>query len=85
MGHGKIHSRGKDGTGADIIRYKDGYYKGVKCINYEPCPICRRCENKSSIYEECRNCDVKGCYHRTKDKVMLIKRGDQFEGAPKNE
>lgn len=81
MSHGKVHEYGKDGTGAKIKRYKDSYYSGIKCINYEACPVCRRCENKGH-YDECRKCDVKSCYHRTKDKVTLIKRGGEFEGKP---
>ena len=72
--------RGKDGTGARIKRYYDGSYKGINCINYEPCPVCYRCENKDETSEECKKCDVKGDYHKTEDKVLLIKRGDDFEG-----
>ena len=55
-----------------MTRYEDGYYKNVKCINYSPCPVCRRCENKfPEKYTDCRQCQVKGDYHTVKQKSLF--------------
>ena len=73
--HGEIHEKFKGVCDNTVTRYKDGYYKNVKCIHYEPCPICFRCEVKNKKYKKCRNCEVKKDYHTTREKNMMIRKG----------
>ena len=69
--HGPINTTFKGLNGQKVIRYKDSFYEGIECINYTPCPICRRCENKNQYCKECNKCQVKGCYHKTEEKVLM--------------
>lgn len=45
------------------------------CIDYNPCPICSKCQNKAShLYVKCSSCQIPTCIHTNKDKQTLIKR-----------
>lgn len=69
--HGRIHTKFKGLNNQPVIRYKDGFYEGIECINYTPCPICRRCENKNDNSPDCKKCNVKGDYHKAQEKTMI--------------
>ena len=69
--HGKIAKKFEGPFGETIKRYKDGFYLGIKCDWYDPCPICRRCQVKNKKYERCKNCKVKSDYHSTKEKNLM--------------
>jgi hypothetical protein len=63
--------------GERIVRYKDGTYEGILCPHYAPCPIDYRCEHKNPKYDWCKRCKVKTCEHSTKEKNMLIRKGEE--------
>jgi hypothetical protein len=77
MGVAEKHEEFEGPFGERVIRYKDGYYEGIECSQYAPCPIDYRCENKNSKYEWCRRCKVLTCSHSTKEKNLLIRKGEE--------
>lgn len=47
----------------------------TKCIRYNPCPICDKCQNKAShLYVKCQLCEIPICVHKYKDRDFMIKR-----------
>lgn len=76
MAQPHLHVRFIGPFGEVIERYKDGKYEGIQCPHYTPCPIDYRCEIKNSKYEWCDKCKVQTCDHSTKQKNMLIKKGE---------
>lgn len=46
-----------------------------KCIRYDPCPICDKCQNKAShLYVKCQTCQIPICVHKYHDRDFMIKR-----------
>lgn len=49
--------------------------KSRTCPRYDPCPICRKCMNKSSaLYIACQYCKIPTCSHSYKQKDTMILR-----------
>ena len=58
-----------------VRRHANGAYNGLECLNYNPCPICYRCDNAApSLYEKCADCPAVGCSHTVEERNMLIRR-----------
>jgi hypothetical protein len=49
------------------------------CRRYLPCPVCYKCESKSShLYIKCQLCRIPACVHTYKEKEAMIKRANFF-------
>ena len=59
-------------TNLDIFSEEERFYT---CLQYDPCPICRKCLNKASnLYVRCQNCGIPICAHSHNVKEKMIKR-----------
>ncbi|AIY85200.1 hypothetical protein U729_3158 (plasmid) [Clostridium baratii str. Sullivan] len=59
-------------TNLDIFSEEEKFYT---CLQYDPCPICRKCLNKASnLYVRCQNCAIPICAHSHDVKEKMIKR-----------
>lgn len=59
-------------TNLDIFSEEEKFYT---CLQYDPCPICRKCLNKASnLYVRCQNCAIPICAHSHNVKEKMIKR-----------
>lgn len=70
-------------TQGNVKRNKDAFEESktcfTKCVRYNPCPICDKCQNKAShLYVKCQTCDIPICVHKYKDRQFMIKR-DNFK------
>jgi hypothetical protein len=49
--------------------------RSATCPRYIPCPICYKCEVKSSnLFVSCVNCKIPRCVHTRKEKSTMIKQ-----------
>lgn len=49
----------------------------TKCIRYNPCPICDKCQSKAShLYVKCQLCEIPICTHKYKDRQYMIRRNN---------
>lgn len=47
----------------------------TKCVRYNPCPICNKCQNKAShLYVKCQICEIPICVHKYIDRERMIRR-----------
>lgn len=51
--------------------------KSKSCPRYEPCPLCRKCMNKSSaLYVACQYCKIPTCSHTYEQKEKMIRQSN---------